>query len=150
MCSSCMLTSKSSYFSNLELMILIKLRFFSMLSSILHRPPCTFWLSHCRNKILFSILIPHLRPGRQVDEPQLGVCGRLCLADECVRGGPQEVAAGERAEGPAAGEVVADADLELGRLVPLVLEEEKKTSFMYIWTRTDFVQWPAALTRCIK
>ncbi len=68
-----------------------------------------------------------------MDEPQLGVGGRLCLADEGVRGGPQEVPAGERAEGPAAGEVVADADLELGRLVAVVLEEERKTSLIYTY-----------------
>ncbi len=57
-----------------------------------------------------------------MDEPQLRVGGGLGLADEGVGGGPQEVPAGERAEGPPPGEVVADADLELGSLVAVVLE----------------------------
>ena len=63
-----------------------------------------------------------LRPRREVDVPELGVAGGLGVAVEVVARPAEEVAAGEALEGPAAGEVVADGDLELGRLVALVLE----------------------------
>ena len=56
-----------------------------------------------------------------MDEPELGISRSLSFADEVVSGGSQEVAPGQALEGPAAGKVVADGNLELGRLVAFLL-----------------------------
>ena len=56
-----------------------------------------------------------------MDEPELGISRSLSFADEVVSGGSQEVAPGQALEGPAPGKVVADGDLELGRLVAFLL-----------------------------
>ena len=69
-----------------------------------------------------------LGPGRQVDVPQLAVRGRFGVAREGVAGGAQEVTAGQAAERPSAGEVVAHRDLELRGVVLLLLESLAKKS----------------------
>ena len=56
-----------------------------------------------------------------MDEPELGISRSLSFADEVVSRGSQEVAPGQALEGPTAGKVVADGDLELGRLVAFLL-----------------------------
>lgn len=67
-------------------------------------------------------VVTDLGSGRQVDEPVLGVAGRLGRADELVGAGSQEVSAHQVAKRPAARRVAAlgDRDDELAARLSLL------------------------------
>ena len=79
-----------------------------------------------------------LRPGRQVDVPQLGVAGALGVALEGVPVGPQEVATGEAAERPTTRVVVAHRDFEPRLLLLLVLKKNREKAIYTYTTNCKF------------
>jgi len=62
----------------------------------------------------------HLRPGSQMDRPELTGAGRFGRADQFVRSAAEEIAARLVLQRPATAAILTDADLEAAARVPLL------------------------------